>query len=284
MKVKDIMSEDVIYVEVPGSRADALSLMAKRKVTGLPVVDKKGKLVGHITRQHIFAKPMEDQLALIMDTKPLFVSPGSDVRRAAKLLVDKNSHLLSVINKSKEVVGVVTPADLLSVVEDMKIADPVERYIRSPCVPIYQETPLEAVAEIMDITNLFAFPILNRKGRLVGIITDRDLFNVSYIDEGTSLTELGLGDDEDAWSWIGLRNVMKLYHETSKMHLPPVPVKDLMIRRPVSVFKGSRICDAAREMRVHDFGQLPVLDVNNRLKAMIYDLDVIASIIPVTGR
>jgi CBS domain-containing protein len=279
MKAKKIMTEEVIAVQVPGKRSEALRLMAKRKVTGLPVVDRKGKLVGHITRQHIFAKPGEEQLALLMDPNPISISPNSDVKRAAKLLVETNTNLLSVVDKDNKVIGVITPADLLTVVEDMGIETPVERYIRSPCVPVYEGTPIAVVAEIMDITDLYALPILDRRGRLSGIITDRDLFNVSYIDEGTSLSEVGIGDDEDAWSWVGLRNVTKLYHETSKMHLPPVPVKDLMIKRPVSIFKEGRVCDAAREMRINDFGQLPVLDLDNKLKAMIYDIDVIAALL-----
>jgi len=51
MKVKDIMTKDVIYAEVPGTSASALELILKHNVSGLPVVKKGTKqLVGVVTR------------------------------------------------------------------------------------------------------------------------------------------------------------------------------------------------------------------------------------------
>ena len=67
MLVKDIMSEDVHYIHVPGNRSHAMELMREKNVSGLPVV-KNGtkKLVGIITRSDLVKNPDEEQLALIM--------------------------------------------------------------------------------------------------------------------------------------------------------------------------------------------------------------------------
>jgi CBS domain-containing protein len=107
-------------------------------------------------------------------------------------------------------------------------------------------------------------------------LTDRDIFNKSYIDGNIAAAELGLDKERDEWSWDGLKNVMKLWYEFSKVELPGVPVKEIMIPNPITVFKKTAISEAARIMRKNDFGQLPVRDAKDNLLAMIYDHDVIS--------
>ncbi|HXZ24276.1 MAG TPA: CBS domain-containing protein, partial [Methanomassiliicoccales archaeon] len=106
--------------------------------------------------------------------------------------------------------------------------------------------------------------------------TDRDIFNSSFVNGSVAITRLGIGGDEDDWSWEGLRNVMRLWYEVSKIELPGVPVKEIMVKNPTTVFRKTPVSEAARIMRKNDFGQLPVRDSKDNLLAMIYDLDVIS--------
>ena len=47
MLVKEVMSEDIHYIQVPGNRLNALELMREKNVSGLPVVKSGTKtLVG----------------------------------------------------------------------------------------------------------------------------------------------------------------------------------------------------------------------------------------------
>ncbi|MCI0497648.1 MAG: CBS domain-containing protein, partial [Thermoplasmata archaeon] len=64
MRVSDLMSTEVISVKIPSDRRVALRLMVKHSISGLPVVDEGGSLVGIITRKDIFRKSTEEQLAL----------------------------------------------------------------------------------------------------------------------------------------------------------------------------------------------------------------------------
>ena len=67
MQVKDIMSVDIHYIEVPGNRSNAMNLMSDKKVSGLPVVKHNSKkLVGMLTRTDLVKNPDEEQIALIM--------------------------------------------------------------------------------------------------------------------------------------------------------------------------------------------------------------------------
>lgn len=274
--IEEIMTPNPIVAQIPSSRNEVLKIMVKHNLTGLPVIRRNdGILAGMITRQDIFEKPDEEQLALIMNRDPPVIGPKDNVKKAAELFITKQVRHLPVVDEAK-LIGIVTPTDLLSVVEKVATNIPVEKVIRSPCVPIYQDAPLAVALVTFKVSKASALPVLDDTGRLVGILTDRDIFNKSYINGSVAMADLGIGQDEDEWTWEGLRNVMKLWYEVSKIELPGLPVREIMVREPVTVFKKTSVSEAARIMRKNDFGQLPVRDSKDNLLAMIYDFDVIS--------
>jgi len=42
---------------------------------------------------------------------------------------------------------------------------------------------------------------LDHAGDLSGLVTDRDIYNLSYVNEKLVLVELGISGDEDEWTW-----------------------------------------------------------------------------------
>ncbi len=275
--VGEVMTQNPIVAQVPGSRSEVLRTMVKHNLTGLPVIKRSdGSLAGIITRQDIFSKPDEDQLALLMQRDPPTISTRDAVESAANIFVRNNLHHLAVVDKNR-LVGILTPADLLSVLEKRNLKDPVENYINSTCVPIYQEAPLAVALVSLKVSKTSALAALDETGHLSGIITDRDIFNSSYINGKAVVRDLKIGE-EDEWTWEGLRNVVKLWYEVSKIELPGVPVREIMVKSPVTVFRKTTVSEAARIMRKNDFGQLPVRDSKDNLLAMIYDLDVISAL------
>lgn len=280
MKIKDIMTKNPDVATVPGTRREVLKILIQTKRTGLPVVDGKGKLVGMITRRDFFNHPNEEQLAMLMHLDPPVLSTGDTIRKAAQMMIKHNViYHLPVLDSRNKLSGVIAPSDLLGIIEEKKIKKPVGDFIKKSCVPVYEETPLNVCSNIIEITNSYALPVLDRTGKLSGLITDRDLFNLSYVDEKTALSELGVGNDEDAWTWEGLRNVIRVYYQETKIDLPNIPVKEVMVRNPLSVLNKTPVCDAARAMRKNDFGQLPVRDVDDSLISLIYDIDLMASLL-----
>jgi len=277
--VGDVMTSNPIVAQVPGSRQEVLKIMVQHNLTGLPVVRRSdGSLAGMITRQDIFDRPDEEQAALIMQREHPSISPKATVEEAAKILVEGTMRHLPVV-EGKRLVGILTPTDLLCIVEKRNIDLPVEKVIRSPCVPIFQESTLAVANVILRVSKSSALPVLDEQGKLTGIITDRDIFNKAYLDGADAAAALGFGDDESHWSWDGLSNVMKLWYEVSKVELPGMLIKELMVHDPTTVFKKTAISEAARIMRKNDFGQLPVRDNKDRLLAMIYDHDIISVLV-----
>lgn len=78
------MTAAPIVVEVPGTRNDAINLMVRNKLTGLPVVRASdGKLMGIVSRRDIFRKFDEDQLSIIMKKNCVTIESTASIEEAA---------------------------------------------------------------------------------------------------------------------------------------------------------------------------------------------------------
>jgi CBS domain-containing protein len=230
-----------------------------------------------ITRKNIFENPGEEQVSVIMDWDIPTISPSSPVEKAAKLMVEKNARRLPVVKKGK-IVGLVTPSDLLRVVEKERINIPVEDFVTKPTVCIYRNTPTNVAATMINLSQVYALPVLDDDSRLCGMVTDRDLFDFKFLGENITLTTLGISEDEDSWTWEGLRNVMNLYYQEAKIKLPKDPIEKFMTRDVSSVYRKAPVWEAAKTMRLKDFDQIPVVDKEDNIHSMVYDMDLMTSL------
>jgi len=276
--VSDIMSPNPITIVTPATRRDVLIKLVKNNITGMPVVDKEGKLIGMVSRRDIFENPDEEQLAMLTRRDVPVVKEDDSIEYAARVMMRYNRRHIVVIDKNNYVVGILTPQDFLSEVIKKRISTPVEELVTKPCFPMHKCTPLPVVLKAIILTAIPAYPVVNDDGNLIGIVTERDLFDKASVDKKVAMSELGLGDDEDAWNWEGIRNVMKLFYMVEKVELPKIPVEEVMIKNPTTVFSKTPVWEAAKIMKKNNFSQLPVRDLHDNLKAMIYDMDVVASL------
>jgi CBS domain-containing protein len=273
IKVEDVMTRDVVFAEVPGSRDTVLRIMKDRGVTSVPVV-KNHKLVGIVTRGDIFRNPEEDQVALLMTRQPVFVSPNATINDAAHILVENTIRRMPVVDES-ELVGFITVTDIVSAIADMDIGIPVEDYIIREIVAVWEMTPLDVVGEIMKLANADASPVLDSANRVVGIITENALLKASKIEDTTEKADLSAGSDEDAWTWEAVRDTMSLYYGVSRVELPSVPVKDIMMAEYESIYHKTGISECARQMRRFDVELLPVVTADEKLEGIIKDSDLV---------
>ena len=264
-----------IVVEVPGSRSDAINIMVRNKLTGLPVVRASdGKLMGIVSRRDIFRKFDEDQLSLIMKKGCITITPDATVEEAARIFSTQRIHRLPVVEDGK-LVGIVTPTDLLAIVKDMKTPLLAEDVIRTTCVTSYEDEPLSYTVPSMRISDSAANPVLDAQGNLVGIITDRDLFS-DQVKDPEALKALGISDVDNL---AGYRNVLPLFYSVTDKHLSEdKKVKDFMVKNPLTVFKKTNLSEVARVMIANDFGQIPVHGTKDELVGMIYDVDVLCAL------
>jgi CBS domain-containing protein len=275
--VADIMTSMPIVATVPGSRNDAINLMVRNKLTGVPVVrESDGQLMGIVSRRDVFNNMNEEQLSMLMKKNPITITPDKPISEAAKIFYDLRIHRLPVVEKGR-LVGIVTPTDLLREIRTMKTKKTAIDSIRAACVTCYKDDPLSYVVAAMKISSVTAMPVLNERGIIIGLITDRDLFNDQTMDVD-DMKKMGL--DDTCSSLAGYRNVLPLFCVATKDDISDVgEVSKYMVRSPTTVFKKTTLNEVAKIMYHNDFGQLPVHGTGNELLGMIYDVDVLRAMV-----
>jgi len=125
MKVADVMRTEVITVSADTTLADAMVTLADAHVSGLPVVDAQGRLVGVVSttdvltalteaagpddRERIFQQTVVRE---VMTPRPQTIEPDADVLDAARRLLYLEVRRLFVELDSK-LVGVVSQTDIV---------------------------------------------------------------------------------------------------------------------------------------------------------------------------
>ncbi len=135
MRVLDIMSIDVLTVSPEDSLKAAARQMVERGVSGLPVVNAEGKLVGIITeadflereadRSHrrlldaLMHKPdavsEAETVGEVMSTHPVVIYPEASVTEAARVMSHHRVKRLPVVNDEGELQGIISRGDVVTV-------------------------------------------------------------------------------------------------------------------------------------------------------------------------
>ena len=129
MKVRDLMTTDVIVLHADSPLISAEEVMALRRVRHLPCV-KDGKFVGLITHRDLLqaylptGSTVERQIHASrtrvrdrMRTDVTHVGPDVELTRAAELLREHKYGCLPVVDPEGGLVGIVTDADFLFLTE-----------------------------------------------------------------------------------------------------------------------------------------------------------------------
>ncbi|MEA4977647.1 MAG: CBS domain-containing protein [Methanomassiliicoccaceae archaeon] len=272
--VSEIMTLAPIVAEVPGTRNDAINIMVRNDLTGLPVIrGSDGKLVGVVSRRDLFRKFEEDQLSLIMKKNPISVDSKTPVSKAAEIFFKERIHRLPVTEDGK-LVGIITPTDLMDSVRALNSKITAEEAIHTTCVTAWEHDPLSYAIPAMRVSDVPAVPVLDEKGKLVGILTDRDLFS-DQSEDPEAMRALGIEDT----SLAGYRNVLPLFYTATDKYLDQKKeVSDFMVRDPITVYKKTSISEVARIMKANDFGQIPVRGSKDELIGMVYDVDILMAL------
>jgi len=128
MKVRSLMSSDVVTLTEDETLAHAQRCMARGRIRHLPVVRDK-RLVGLITHRDllaasfsIFAEVEASEQRRVFSTVPVVeamhrdvvtVSPNLDVAQAARILLENKYGCLPVVDGEGDLMGIVTEADFL---------------------------------------------------------------------------------------------------------------------------------------------------------------------------
>lgn len=111
MKVSEIMTTDVVSVRDDSEVEDAARLMSRRRISGLPVVNEQGALVGLVTEFDLISKK-GPRVVDVMTRGVISVSPDTDIEQVTDLLASRRIRRVPVLEGSK-LVGIVSRSDLV---------------------------------------------------------------------------------------------------------------------------------------------------------------------------
>lgn len=139
MKVNAVMTKEVKSISPEMNVREALGLLLKMRISGLPVIDEQDKIMGMFTEK--------DVLRSILPTY---------LERVGKFVYTEDP---------KGVKIKVAELDKLKVKEIM----------RKEVVTVGEDTALTEVARIMLTQKIRRIPVLNKEGRVVGIVAREDV-------------------------------------------------------------------------------------------------------------
>ncbi len=136
----------------------------------------------------------------------LSVSKYDDISNAVRLLAEKNISGLPVVDGESRVVGIVSEADVVSMVgsrrahtfkeilrsivghplPERKIGHLVGDIMTSPAITVFSDTEISEAVRLMDGRRIRRLPVVDKDQRLVGLISRSDIVKAM----GRKLTEV----------------------------------------------------------------------------------------------
>ncbi|HXI21665.1 MAG TPA: CBS domain-containing protein [Gemmatimonadales bacterium] len=133
MRVADVMQRNLRVIRGTDTVGDAITLLAENHVSGVPVVDDHGRLVGVLSSSDILetlaehAEPAEREqifdetlVSEIMTPRPQTIGSTAALRDAAQRMLYLEVHRLFVEDEGK-LVGVVSTTDLVRAMAGQKV-------------------------------------------------------------------------------------------------------------------------------------------------------------------
>ena len=142
--VSDVMSYNPISVKPEMPLKEAIKILAEQRISGLPVVNENGKLVGIVSETDLMwqesgatpppyimlldsviflenparyekeiHKALGETVKDVMTKNPLTTTPDQLLSTAAKLMHEHDIHRLPVLDENEKIIGILTRGDII---------------------------------------------------------------------------------------------------------------------------------------------------------------------------
>jgi CBS domain-containing protein len=195
-KAKDVMQYGVATIDKKTSVYQAIAMMVKKSVTGLPVVDESG-LVGLISEK--------DVLKLLYDTEFVEGSVG-DYMTTNIFTFDEDDALVDVcrclmqnsfrrvpVMRQGRLAGIISRADLIRANKDKfrphaqqdgSMSCPAivvaKDVMKSGLLTVRTSTPVYEVMDILSTRNVTGLPVVDDYMNMIGIVSEKDILKLLY--------------------------------------------------------------------------------------------------------
>ena len=195
--IESIMSTDVVYADIREPFSSVLEKMLVNNVGAVPIVDQSKSLLGIVTEYdvvgYLSGRVLSTKVRDHMTKNPVFASPETSIKSAAKLMVSNGFRRLPLKSESG-IVGIVTTTDIIryfgegSVFRrilldemDAVLSTPVKEIMRTNVVKVSGDLQVGEAAPLIRSSGVGAV-LVEEGGEVVGILTERDLLMALAIE------------------------------------------------------------------------------------------------------
>lgn len=257
MKVKEVMTKDIIAVDKDENLKHVLHLMKKHEITKIPVLEEK-KLVGLVTDNIIAYKlgsirkkgvpPSRLHASSVTDKKIECVHPETEVEKILEKVGEPGPTMLCVTENAK-LLGVITKADLLPFVKSKK---KVSELANKKIFTVSSDERVIHARRIMVDHNIARLPVF-KDGKLVGIISDNEI----------------------AFALANLKSSFPIGRQ--KHQLEELLIEDVMKKPAIWIQPNKYAYEAANIMLKNNIGMLPIIE-NEKIVGIISRTDLLRTI------
>ena len=112
MPVKEIMTKNVITVPLSTPVREVANLLSEKNVSGLPVVDDEGRVLGVISELDVVGR-QGATAADIMSKGVISVTEETDVDEVLHLFLNQRIRRVPVLSDGQHLIGIVSRSDLV---------------------------------------------------------------------------------------------------------------------------------------------------------------------------
>jgi CBS domain-containing protein len=187
--ISEIMEENVVSMNVKDSLKDALNVMLKENIGGLPITDNEGNIKGIVSEMDfvfllsgiVTGKTVESY----MSKKVVTASSDMSIGAATKSMINNGFRRLPVL-RDNVLIGIVTASDIMRFLANGEMFErlvtgnasevfkvPISSLIKRDLIFTKSDIDLGEAASMMLDKNVGSLPVLE-DGEIRGIITERD--------------------------------------------------------------------------------------------------------------
>ena len=272
MRVKNIMSNDVVSIDKDQNICDALRVMKKNKLSRLAVIntnhDNVKEMVGMITEKDIANKlgsskygnlpPSHFHVSTVMTNELIAVDMEMNMGDAANLMLENNIGGLPVMEDG-DVVGLITKSDIIDTCRGKVYENKfVQDIMSTELITVSPSDRLVHARRVMLDAKVGRLLVMEDE-YLAGVITSKDISR----------------------AMISFRKVVPDKHKSARIR--NLLVDDVMSQSINTVALTASVSDVAQMMLDQRISGFPVADENSKTVGLITKTDLLDLIVEMEG-
>ncbi|HSO25432.1 MAG TPA: CBS domain-containing protein [Methanobacteriaceae archaeon] len=272
MRVKNIMSNDVVSIDKDQNICDALRVMKKNKLSRLAVIntnhDNVKEMVGMITEKDIANKlgsskygnlpPSHFHVSTVMTNELIAVDMEMNMGDAANLMLENNIGGLPVMEDG-DVVGLITKSDIIDTCRGKVYENKfVQDIMSTELITVSPSDRLVHARRVMLDAKVGRLLVMEDE-YLAGVITSKDISR----------------------AMISFRKVVPDKHKSARIR--NLLVDDVMSQSIKTVALTASVSDVAQMMLDQRISGFPVADENSKTVGLITKTDLLDLIVEMEG-